>query len=193
LARNGQTIPATLAGDVRKIGKNDVDNKWLSQHAGQVLCGKNKTRADLNARIRTYLGYEGPIPKNGETLVCLRNKHDIGLLNGVICNAHGDAVPVDDETIGLNVRYEGSVLYDLLVDNGPFGGDSEARMFMRQDICQFDFGYAITVHKAQGSQWHHVTIWDDGFGKWDAPLRKQWLYTAITRASHKLTILGSSR
>ncbi len=196
MARQGRAIPPGLDGTAHKIGKNKVDDAWLTNSAGQILCGKNKTRDDLNTRVRRTLGHNDPMPRHGDTLVCLRNNHMLGLLNGVICNAHGDAVALDDRTIGMNVRYEGKVIHDLLVDDAPFTGiapDQNAYHLPRHDVAQFDFGYAITVHKSQGSQWHHVTIWDDGFGKWEATLRKQWLYTAITRASTKLTILGSNR
>lgn len=195
MAREGKAIPPGIDGAAMKIGKNKIDHHWLAKSAGQILCGKNKTRDTLNQGVRTVLGHEGRLPKHGDTLVCLRNNHQLGLLNGVICNAHGDAVPLDDRTVGMNVRYEGKVVYDLLVDDAPFGGyadDPHSITLPRHDIAHFDFGYAITVHKSQGSQWHHVTIWDDGFGKWEPALRKQWLYTAITRASAKLTILGSN-
>jgi exodeoxyribonuclease-5 len=48
----------------------------------------------------------------------------------------------------------------------------------------FDFGYALTVHKAQGSEFDRVFIFGTGFGEW----RNQWLYTAITRAKKELYI-----
>jgi len=196
MAREGKPIPPGLDGGAQKIPKTKVDDAWLTKSAGQILCGKNKTRSDLNNRVRAHLGHTESTPRHGDTLVCLRNNHQLGLLNGVICNAHGDAVPLDDRRIAMNVRYEGKVLYDLAVDDAPFVGavdDGNSYHLQRTDVTHFDFGYAITVHKSQGSQWHHVTIWDDGFGKWDATLRNQWLYTGITRASDKLTILGSGK
>jgi exodeoxyribonuclease-5 len=53
---------------------------------------------------------------------------------------------------------------------------------------QFDFGYAMTVHKAQGSEAGTVFIFGQGFGKPDE--RAKWLYTAITRAKKRLFICG---
>jgi superfamily I DNA/RNA helicase len=51
----------------------------------------------------------------------------------------------------------------------------------------FDFGYAITVHKAQGSQWPNVMVFDESeVFEQDA---KRWLYTALTRASNTVTVL----
>jgi exodeoxyribonuclease-5 len=54
---------------------------------------------------------------------------------------------------------------------------------------QFDFGYAITCHKSQGSQWENVLIYDESWcfrDEW-----QRWLYTAITRASEKITLVKS--
>ena len=49
------------------------------------------------------------------------------------------------------------------------------------------FGYAITCHKAQGSQWDRVVVLDEMFGR-NAEERRRWLYTAVTRASESLVI-----
>ncbi len=51
----------------------------------------------------------------------------------------------------------------------------------------FDYGYALTVHKAQGSQWNNVVLFDESFAFKDT--RQRWLYTAITRAAERLTIV----
>jgi ATP-dependent exoDNAse (exonuclease V) alpha subunit len=56
-------------------------------------------------------------------------------------------------------------------------------------LTEATFGWAITAHKAQGSQWENVIVWDDGLGKSDLD-RRRWLYTAITRAEQGLVILA---
>lgn len=53
----------------------------------------------------------------------------------------------------------------------------------------WDFGYAITVHKSQGSQWDDVTIYDDDMLSWKPATRSRWLYTAITRGALRTTIV----
>ena len=58
----------------------------------------------------------------------------------------------------------------------------------RDAIIESVWGYAITCHKAQGSQWENVIVYDDGFGR-TAEDRARWLYTAITRAERGLVIL----
>ena len=57
------------------------------------------------------------------------------------------------------------------------------------------FGYALTCHKAQGSQWSRVLVFEEDCFNWGSKpgardLRAQWLYTAITRAVDKVTIIG---
>ncbi len=54
------------------------------------------------------------------------------------------------------------------------------------DLLEFDYAYAITVHKAQGSEWNRVIIADDQMKAGDKNFRQRWLYTAVTRAKQEL-------
>lgn len=54
-------------------------------------------------------------------------------------------------------------------------------------ICQFDFGYAISCHKSQGSEWDNIIVFDES--KVFPTNREKWLYTAITRAKKNLIII----
>lgn len=191
--REGKSLAYADEGRCRRVRpKTAVDFDALGIDA-QVLTGKNATRRSLNMRIRRSHGRNGELPKDGDKLVCLKNDHEEGLLNGVICYAAEDAARVDDEELSMSVLYEGAVLDDLPVASlvfdrytDPEGPDE----FIDRYLQQFDYGYALTVHKSQGSQWENVIIADDGFGAWDRDLRKSWLYTAITRASETLTIVA---
>ena len=60
---------------------------------------------------------------------------------------------------------------------------------LRRTLVETSWGYAITVHKSQGSSWDNVILFDDGFGR-TAIDRNRWLYTAITRAEKGLVILS---
>ena len=55
---------------------------------------------------------------------------------------------------------------------------------------EFAFGYAITTHKAQGSEWDKVLVIEEKF-----PFSKEeharWLYTAVTRAASRLVLVRS--
>ena len=54
----------------------------------------------------------------------------------------------------------------------------------------FDFGYALTVHKAQGSQAKRVVLLEERFAKMNDDQWKRWLYTAVTRAEEELYIFA---
>lgn len=57
----------------------------------------------------------------------------------------------------------------------------------REDtVCRFEFAYAVTCHKAQGSEYDFVVVFDES-RLFDDGAR--WLYTAITRAKKRLVIL----
>ena len=57
----------------------------------------------------------------------------------------------------------------------------------RRHFDEFDFGYVLTVHKAQGSQWDDVVLFDESFAFPDS--RDRWLYTGVTRAAKRLTVV----
>lgn len=54
----------------------------------------------------------------------------------------------------------------------------------------FDFGYCLTVHKSQGSEWGNVMLFEETSGYWDEDYRRKWLYTAITRSNNRLLIVS---
>lgn len=69
-----------------------------------------------------------------------------------------------------------------------FSGGIEAIPWeQRKPYDEFDYGYVLTVHKSQGSQWDDVVLFDESFAFQDS--RARWLYTGITRAAKKLSIV----
>ena len=54
----------------------------------------------------------------------------------------------------------------------------------------FDFGYCLTVHKSQGSEWGNVMLFEEVCGAWDDDYKMKWMYTAITRSNKNLLIIG---
>ena len=54
-------------------------------------------------------------------------------------------------------------------------------------LDEYDWSYALTCHKSQGSQFPDVTVIDDS-GCFREH-RNNWMYTAATRAETSLTIL----
>jgi exodeoxyribonuclease-5 len=58
----------------------------------------------------------------------------------------------------------------------------------RHAYGEFDYGYAITCHKSQGSEWDSLLVIEEPIGK-TSEERAKWLYTAVTRAKKHLTIV----
>jgi exodeoxyribonuclease-5 len=152
----------------------------------QVLVGRNKTRHATNRKLRKLHGYHDKYPEVGDRLVCLRNNHDIGLLNGAIFYTT-DVEGVMDEKIHMSIRpEEEQSSIETVAHTQPFFGE-EIPFYERSDAQEFDFGYALTCHKAQGSQWKSVCIFDESWCfKKD---KNRWLYTAVTRASDSVTLI----
>jgi len=76
--------------------------------------------------------------------------------------------------------------------NRNFGGDPAAMRTNRYyNALHVKYAYAVTCHKAQGGQWSQVFV-DMGFLPAEAltaPTFYRWLYTAVTRARRRLTIV----
>ena len=67
------------------------------------------------------------------------------------------------------------------------GGIEAFEWPQRKPYDEFDYGYVLTVHKAQGSQWDDVVLFDESFAFPDS--RERWLYTGVTRAAKRLTVV----
>lgn len=83
--------------------------------------------------------------------------------------------------------------YKQLATGEPALDGRQRYMMSKNKMCpeppfDFAYAYAITTHKAQGSEWDKVLVFEEGF-PFDKEEHKRWLYTAITRASKKLVIV----
>ena len=56
-----------------------------------------------------------------------------------------------------------------------------------QEPLEFNYGYAITVHRAQGSEWDKILVVEERF-PFDVEEHTRWLYTAVTRAQSRLVL-----
>lgn len=189
--REGRSLMIGDYGPLAKvISKADI-TKELVLDADQVLVGTNRTRRRYNERLRELRGFDGPIPQAGDKLVCLRNDTAKGLLNGSLWQVTSAArtvkpsmnllIRAEDEGIE---RYSAKVKVLKAVFETP---DAEIPWQIRRRHDDFDYGYALTVHKAQGSQWDHVVLFDESYAFREHAQR--WLYTGITRAAETLTIV----
>ena len=187
--REGAGIDYGAYGESRVISRRDVDQADVV-NADQVLVGRNRTRRLYNQRLRMLNGFEGFLPTAGDRLVCLRNDNAKGLLNGSLWTVQsvgkpkGPGLPMlvksADESVkpSARIRVLKAAFEDPTADPG---------WALRRRFDDFDYGYVLTVHKAQGSQWDDVVLFDESFAFPEH--RERWLYTAITRAAERISIV----
>ncbi len=185
MARNREFIPAGDYGHCRVIdvrpGEKITD---LFMEADQILCGRNRTRRGINNRVRELKGFNAELPVTGDRMICLRNDGEAAVLNGQMWEMTADAQSMEDMYLAemkcLDVDRQAT--FEVWARQPEWYETTEA--------LEFDFAYAVTVHKSQGSQWDHVVLMDESpaFG------RDKWkhLYTGITRAAERLDIVRMS-
>ena len=80
---------------------------------------------------------------------------------------------------------------ELLTGTPSFNGEQEYRALKRELFVPFhmNYGYAITVWKAQGSEWDKVLLIQEKYWPNDPDARRKFLYTGITRAINKLVVI----
>lgn len=174
--------------------------------ADQVLVWSNRRRWAMVTVMRRMLGRpEGQVVP-GDRIMCLSNNKDLAVFNG----QQFDVLEVFLGVMGptLTVRTdEGKELTVPVYADGFQGLEWEKTVKasgagVRGGRMLATFAQAITVHKAQGSEWEHVYVVNEIPAMISTVTRKegrdaavqqarQWMYTAATRASEKLTITAS--
>ena len=153
-----------------------------------ILCWRNATRKALNALKRQHLRILSAWPVPGEPVMCLKNDHEMGVLNGAVytlldirdsVGGHGEL-----RGRGLDIRLVNERDEEVTVHNSWF---EELDENTKDDdyTTGFTYAYAATVHKAQSDQWPFVIIVDEYARRED---REKFIYTAITRAQERVLI-----
>lgn len=186
--RNERGLDLGDYGDGCRVVAEGTIKAGEAKEFGQILVGKNATRMSTNRRMRDLLGRSGPLPEPGDKIVCRRNDNDMGLLNGVLYEVvavHGHM----DAKVNMDVRPIGEAFStDVMAHEQSFLTNKEDIPFYElRDAQVFEYGYVVTVHVAQGSQWDSVLLFDESYcfrkDRW------RWLYTGITRAAKKVTVV----
>ncbi len=193
--RNGDFCAVPMSEPGFTMGKKvDVDPERVKR-AGALICGKNDTRINLNKWMRGQLGFRGTYPIKGETLICLRNNHPMGISNGQTfsvvrsANNHKDLPGTLRYFLSDEADDQSETVY---VDIPTQFFEDEVSAARNKDwwpakYHHFTYGYALTCHKSQGSQWDNVCVFDESWVFADQ--QREWLYTAVTRAAKTLTLI----
>ena len=213
--RNHKPLSLMDGNEVKILTKADLSTGMM-QWADQMLVGTNQMRVALNNQMRELLG-RGDAPEDGDKVICLRNywsilaENEDPLVNGTIGYLQDSFESFNQlpwkmggqriYTIQGNFLSDGGALYknlDMdkkLILTGEKSLDwkttwklnSNPRTSMLVPL-EFTYGYAITGHKAQGSEWDKVLVVEERF-PFEKEEHARWLYTCATRASEKLVLV----
>lgn len=212
--REGKKINPFKGNDTQVFNKKDLcDGMYF--WADQILVSTNKSRHDINSYIRDDLG-RGFEPEINDKVICLRNCWDTlsekqcdPLINGSIGTISAMHIESIDYIIMGQKAAAPVLVTDLITSNDEYKNlhidytaltTGEKFFNPRQEYIirknkqnpelpiEFNFGYAITGHRAQGSQWNKVLVLEESF-PFDKIEHARWLYTTVTRAAEKLTLI----
>jgi exodeoxyribonuclease-5 len=193
-AREGRRLEIGQYGESKVVSRYDIEQADVID-ADQVLVGTNKKRSMYNRRLREIHGFKSEFPEVGDQLVCLRNDSTLGLFNGslweVIRLKPRPRGALNDSLLSFVVKsldFDGTQPVEVRVREEFFNGDpKEIPWKEKRGTQEFDFGYALTVHKSQGSQWGSVCLFDESATF--AADHGRHLYTGLTRAAEKITVV----
>lgn len=181
----------------------------------QVLCWRNATRERVNAEIRRRLGRSDALmPEAGDKLVCIKNTkppRDAEIrrwMNGEQVTVLGVTTTRHDDSVALYLRDDEGIEHEVVSPIATLGGHRAEQEYLDRSWGSSDpafaYGFALTVHKSQGSEWPTILLVDEtpdmisvaarreGRPKAMAQAR-QWLYTGITRARDRVDVVHDLR
>jgi exodeoxyribonuclease-5 len=186
--REGDRIEVGTYGDSQVV--DAISSAEILMDYDQVIVGRNTTRKLINDTFRRMVGHGSTFPVKDDRLICLRNDKTKGILNGEMFRV--DSIPKINGVSSAYKRYDltdadtGEKHVRVRVHDHCFDGSPRPDIRLLRGTQEFDYGYAITAHKSQGSQWNDVVIFDESWCfREDA---NRWLYTAITRAQNKILV-----
>jgi exodeoxyribonuclease V alpha subunit len=178
----GEQSLATTAVDLYAADPDDTQILVAKRHGAGGAETINRLAQQRFASMRPAvmtMGQEFTGFHVGDKLLCTRNLWDRGLQNGsmgVITRLEQTPVEQFDD----RGRTTGWTLAWVEWDDGLF------RPLVEEMLDDLTLGYAVTVHKAQGSQWKRIIVPIVPTRLLDRAL----LYTAVTRAQSQVILLG---
>lgn len=200
-----------------KIVTREEVSPGMLKWSDQILCAMNKTRTDINLAMRNFDG-RGTEPEVGDRIIGLSNHWDFfsadgdPLTNGSI-GTISRIKPIECalpywlypermmKILSIDMSAENADNYfcipvdykALTTGQKTLTGEQEFKLRRSKKIMvpapfEFAYAYAITVWKAQGSEWEKVVLYEENF-PFDREEHKKYLYTGITRAQDKLIVV----
>lgn len=185
---------------------------WVHDGA-KMITYTNKERARVNRVVRSILGYQKPIPMEGDIMIVTNNYSD-DLINGTEVVVKAFEWDEISPTALITVQLDQATLTHRM-DMWAFIEDQvqgqQQQLTARgvrdknetereEEYLELTFGYCLTAHKAQGSEWPSVVVFDqrglirkiaasnDRSGMKPDEVVRRWTYTAVTRAKHQLAV-----
>ena len=212
--RSSELIPYNKGHDVIVMPKRELNTGAL-QWADQILTATNATRVNINNQMRDLMG-RGNKPEEGDKVICLRNYWDSldndfnPLVNGTIGTLYDvyetyNCLPKWTKNNQIIKVLQAGFTSDMGTDFGELSMDEQeiltgqrcldsktiyklGKRYSHLIPMEFTYGYAITGHKSQGSEWDKVLVMEERF-PFDKLEHARWLYTCATRASEKLVLV----
>ncbi len=191
IAREGGRLEEGRYGDSRVVDRDAIDQEEVLA-ADQVLVGRNLTRRNYNARIRELLGRESPVPvsRRHAGLPQERPQARPAQRQPVACRSRAQAAQGPAALHALARRGRGR--------QGAHRGFHQSRLLRRHRrrpvACPSAAAPTSSTSatcspstRRKGSQWDAVMLFDESFAFREN--RARWLYTGITRAAEKLTVV----
>ncbi len=156
----------------------------------KLICTLNDWSKPLDEKGNFYL-------VNGMIGKCYRVREQLDGLGQLDFQPDFTEKPVYNLPFDAGVFTEGRYLHgygnkayllenEMLVHENNYEMLRQFKVKREDTVCRFEFAYAVTCHKAQGSEYDFVVVIDESNLFEDG---RQWLYTAITRAKKKLVII----
>lgn len=194
---DGQIV--AMIQQLRDLDEAGIDPVWDAQVIVPVNQKSPLSRHRLNLILQNELN---PGEQNGfrvgDKVVNTQNtwmrpdkNHPIGKLaqqnlKGEVYVANGEqgrVIAVEPKRIAVELSVAGAVVW------APLGKPEETEEGTA--TCRFDLAYAISAHKAQGSEWPIGLVMLDSYPGAMRVASREWIYTAISRAKECCYLIGS--
>lgn len=215
--RNQEPIDYCTGNEIQVLQKHELNTGMLTW-ADQILTATNAKRQSINCQMRMLLGHGSDPEDGDKVICLRNYWDDCStngdpLVNGTIGVLSNSFRTWRDIPFAAHIpidRFE-ILQTDFIADNSIYEGtEVDYHMMLTGEKCcdwrvsyklgrlkpkygdivprEFAYGYAITCHKAQGSEWDKVLVLEESF-PFDRVEHARWLYTACTRASEKLVLI----